>query len=66
MRLYTIKSGDTLSQIAEREMGGASRWMELWRINAAVLRAAQRPCARRDTMTGPDWIFPGTVIAIPE
>lgn len=32
-RVYTVKSGDSLSRIAQRELGKASRWPELARLN---------------------------------
>lgn len=33
---YTVRSGDTLSKIAARELGSASRWTELPPLNAGV------------------------------
>lgn len=32
-RVYTVKSGDTLGRIAQRELGNAARWPELARLN---------------------------------
>lgn len=32
-RTYTVKSGDTLQRIAQRELGRASRWQEIARLN---------------------------------
>jgi nucleoid-associated protein YgaU len=32
-RLYTVKRGDTLSSIAARELGNASRWREIAALN---------------------------------
>jgi hypothetical protein len=32
-RLYTVKSGDTLQRIAQRELGSANRWSEIARLN---------------------------------
>jgi len=36
-RTYTVKSGDTLALIAERELGSGKRWREIQKLNAAVL-----------------------------
>ncbi len=33
---YTVKAGDTLSQIAKRTLGDASRWRELAALNPGV------------------------------
>lgn len=34
VRTYTVRAGDTLSRIAARELGSASRWPELAKLNA--------------------------------
>jgi nucleoid-associated protein YgaU len=36
-RTYTVKAGDTLALIAERELGSGKRWREIKRLNAGVL-----------------------------
>jgi LysM repeat protein len=50
-RLYTVRSGDTLSRIAQRELGDANRWREIARLN-------------RDVIPNPDLIRPGQVLVI--
>jgi nucleoid-associated protein YgaU len=50
---YTVKSGDTLSGIAESEMGDAKRWPELY--------AANKDAVGKD----PDMIHPGLELTIP-
>jgi LysM repeat protein len=37
-RVVTVRSGDTLSSIAEGELGGAARWTEIFHANRAQLR----------------------------
>lgn len=59
---YTIKSGDTLSAIAQRYTGSASRWTELYNNNAATINSV---AASRGKSGGGHWIFPGTVLTIP-
>ena len=53
LKTYTVKSGDTLSEIAKRELGSANKYMEIFNAN-------------RDQLTDPDKIQPGQVLKIPE
>ena len=52
MRTYTVKSGDTLSEIAKRELGSPSKYMEIFNAN-------------RDQLTDPNLIKPGQVLKMP-
>jgi len=52
MKTYTVKSGDTLSEIAKHELGSANKYMEIFNAN-------------RDQLTDPDKIKPGQVLKIP-
>lgn len=52
-RTYTVKPGDTLSDIAEAEMGDAKRWPELYAANKDAVGE------------NPDLIHPGLVLKIP-
>jgi nucleoid-associated protein YgaU len=52
-RTYTVKSGDTLSGIAESEMGDAKRWPELYEANKDAVGK------------NPDLIHPGLELKIP-
>lgn len=49
---YTVASGDTLSHIAKRFYGKASRWQAIYDAN-------------RDQLDDPDRIRPGQVLKIP-
>jgi nucleoid-associated protein YgaU len=63
---YIVKTGDTLSAIAERHLGAASRWRELFALNAEHIHAAQN--ARGLALPPheqPNVIFPGTVLVMP-
>ena len=53
MRTYTVKSGDTLSDIAQSEMGDANRWRELYEANKDAVG------------DNPDMIHPGLELKIP-
>ncbi|MER5773164.1 LysM domain-containing protein [Streptomyces sp. NPDC002039] len=52
-RTYTVKSGDSLSAIARRELGNEARWRELYAMNRGVVGS------------NPDLIHPGTVLTLP-
>ncbi|NUS38594.1 MAG: LysM peptidoglycan-binding domain-containing protein [Lysobacter sp.] len=51
-RTYTVKSGDTLSRIAQEVYGKASRWHAIFEAN-------------RDRIQDPDLIRPGQVLQLP-
>jgi soluble lytic murein transglycosylase-like protein len=48
----TVKPGETLARIAERELGDAGRWRELFEAN-------------QDQLPSPFVVFPGTVLRLP-
>src|SRR4249919_508529 len=48
-RTYTVQAGDTLSHIAQRQYGKASRWHSIFDAN-------------RDQLDNPDLIQPGQVL----
>jgi nucleoid-associated protein YgaU len=49
---YTVKKGDTLQKISKKYYGTTKKWAKIYEAN-------------RDTMTGPDKIYPGKVLNIP-
>ncbi|GAB3345163.1 LysM peptidoglycan-binding domain-containing protein [Lysobacter tyrosinilyticus] len=49
---YTVAKGDTLSHIAQRHYGKASKWHAIFEAN-------------RDQIDDPDKIFPGQVLKLP-
>ena len=51
-RLYTVRSGDTLSGIAQQHLGEANRWREIFELNGEVI-------------SDPNRIFPGQVLVLP-
>jgi nucleoid-associated protein YgaU len=52
-RTYTVQSGDTLSEIAQRHYGRASAWHQVFDAN-------------RDQLDDPDLIRPGQVLRLPD
>ena len=51
-RTYTVKSGDSLSKIAQREYGDAAQWPRIFEANRAKI-------------SNPDLIHPGQVLTLP-
>jgi nucleoid-associated protein YgaU len=51
-RTYTVKAGDTLSQIAKEHLGSAGAYMKIFEIN-------------KDQLVDPDKIKPGQVLRLP-
>ena len=51
-KTYTVKAGDTLSQIAKEHLGSASAYMKIFELN-------------KDQLTDPDKIKPGQVLFLP-
>lgn len=49
---YTVLEGDTLQKIAKKIYGSSKDWVKIYNAN-------------RDTLKGPDQIYPGQVIKIP-
>jgi nucleoid-associated protein YgaU len=50
---YTVQKGDTLSHIAQKHYGKASKWHAIFDAN-------------RDQLEDPDKIFPGQVLKLPD
>lgn len=51
---YTIKGGDTLSDIAQEQLGDANRWKEIYEMNKDVIG------------DDPDMIHPGKKLKLPD
>ena len=51
-RTYTVVAGDSLSKIAKRELGDATKWNAIYEAN-------------RDKIKNPDLIHPGQVLTLP-
>ena len=51
-KTYTVKAGDTLSQIAKDQLGSAGSYMKIFEAN-------------KDVLTDPDKIKPGQVLRLP-
>lgn len=49
----TVRKGDTLSALAQRHLGRASRWSEIYALNEAAIGS------------NPDKIKPGMILMLP-
>ena len=49
---YVVKAGDTLSVIAQRELGNRERWQDIWKLNT-------------DRVANPNLIYPRLVLLMP-
>ncbi|MGH3715917.1 MAG: LysM peptidoglycan-binding domain-containing protein, partial [Micromonosporaceae bacterium] len=56
---YDVRPGDTLWDIAERELGDPLRWPEIYKLNRG------RPQPHRGTLQDPDLIQPGWTLKLP-
>jgi DNA-binding SARP family transcriptional activator len=57
---YRVLSGDSLWQIAERELGSGLRWREIYRLNEGTRFSDGR------SLTDPHLIYPGWVLELPK
>lgn len=62
---YTIVSGDNLWKIARKFYGGSGAdWQKIYNANAAAIEEAAKQHGKASSDNG-NWIYPGTVLAIP-
>ena len=59
MAVYTVKDGDTLVKIADRELGDAEQYGVIFRLNQDRVQSDGR------TLADPDLIYPGWELVLP-
>ena len=62
--LRTVKSGDTLWDIARVKLGNGTKWQSIYNLNKAAIEAAAKKYGRSSSSNG-WWIYPGTVLKLP-
>lgn len=62
---YTIKSGDTLWEIAEKFLGYGSKWKIIYDANKDIIESTARNYGRSSSDNG-HWIYPGVKLTIPK
>ena len=65
LKQYKIVSGDTLWGIAKKHLGNGTRHGEIYQKNKDVIEAAAKRRGLASSKQG-WWIFPGTVISLPQ
>ena len=62
---YTVKSGDTLYDIAKRMYGDGSKWVAIYEANKDVIEAAAKAHGKGSSSNG-HWIWAGTELVLPD
>lgn len=61
---YTVQNGDTLSKIAQTQLGDMNRWREIYELNKETIENRAKAAGFADSRNG-DRIFAGTVLNMP-
>ena len=62
---YTVKRGDTLSGIAKKKLGKASRKKEIYQLNKSLIEKTAKKHGRKSSGNG-NYIYPGTKLKLPK
>ena len=57
---YVVRRGDTLWSIAQRKLGDALRWPQIFDLNRGRMQPDRR------ALSNPHWIYPGWVFDLPD
>ena len=63
-KTYTIKSGDTLWGIAQKQLGSGAKYSSIYSLNKTIIEDTAKKRGKTSSEGG-KWIFPGTVIKLP-
>ena len=61
---YTIKSGDTLSKIAQQYLGDGTKWKTIYDANKDIIESTAKKHGHKSSNNG-QLIFPGVTLSIP-
>lgn len=64
-KTYTVKSGDTLSTIAKKQLQNSSQYEAIYQLNKDVIEAAAKAHGGSSSKNG-GLIYPGTVLRLPD
>ena len=60
---YTVKTGDTLWEIAEAKLGSGTDWSSIYKANKTVIENTAKKFGKSSSSNG-HWIYPGTTLTI--
>ena len=63
-KTYTIKSGDTLWGIAQKQLGSGAKYSQIYSLNKTIFDETAKKKGKKDS-DGGHWIYPGTIIKLP-
>lgn len=61
---YTVQKGDTLWMISKWKLNNASRWKEIYTLNANVIEQAAKAHHKANSQNG-YWLYAGTKLTLP-
>ena len=63
-KTYTVKKGDTLMNIAKKQLGSTSKWKSIYNLNKKTIEAEAKKHGRKSSSNG-YWIYSGTKLKLP-
>lgn len=63
-KTYTIKSGDTLWGIAQKNLGSGAKYSSIYSLNKTIIEETAKKRGKSSSEGG-KWIFSGTIIKLP-
>lgn len=63
-KTYTVKTGDCLWAIAQKELGAGASWTSIYNANKDIIESTAKSRGMASSNNG-WWIFPGTTLTIP-
>ena len=64
-KTYTVKKGDCLWKISKKNLGKASRWKEIYKLNKSLIEKTAKKHETKSSSNG-HWIYPGTKLILPK
>lgn len=63
-KTYTVKSGDSLWNIAKKQYGNGTYWKQIYEANKKTIEDTAKRRGKASSSNG-TWIYPGTVLTLP-
>lgn len=62
---YVVKQGDTLMNIAKKQLNNSSKWKEIYTLNKNAIENAAKKNGRKSSSNG-HWLYKGTKLKLPK